>query len=57
MHGDPRRGVVDEEGRCHGHDGLYIADSGVFPRCPTVNPMWTVMALAHRTAHAIADAA
>jgi choline dehydrogenase-like flavoprotein len=55
MHGDPRRGVVDEWGRCHDHDGLYIADSGVFPRCPSVNPMWTVMALAHRTAHAIAD--
>jgi len=56
MHGDPRRGVVDEAGRCHGHDGLYVADSGVFPRCPTVNPMWTVMALARRTAHAVAEA-
>ena len=55
MHGNPERGVVDERGRCHDHDGLHIADSGVFPRCPSVNPMWTVMALAHRTAHAIAE--
>ena len=50
MHGDPRRGVVDELGRCHDVDDLSIADSGVFPRCPSVNPMWTVMALARRTA-------
>jgi choline dehydrogenase-like flavoprotein len=57
MHGNPERGVVDEWGRCHDHDGLHIADTGVFPRCPSVNPMWTVMALAHRTAHAIADQA
>jgi len=55
MHGDPERGVVDEWGRCHDLDNLYIADTGVFPRCPSVNPMWTAMALAHRTAHAIAD--
>jgi choline dehydrogenase-like flavoprotein len=27
----------------------------VFPRCPSVNPMWTVMALARRTALALAD--
>ncbi len=55
MHGDPERGVVDELGRCHDHENLWIADSGVFPQCPSVNPMWTVMALAHRTAHAVAD--
>ena len=54
MHGDPRRGVVDELGKCHDLDNLYIADTGVFPQCPTVNPMWTGMALAHRTAHALA---
>lgn len=55
MHGDPARGVVDELGRCHDFENLWIADSGVFPRCPSVNPMWTVMALARRTAHALAD--
>ena len=54
MHGDPARGVVDEMGRCHGIDNLYVADTGVFPECPSVNPMWTAMALAHRTAGAVA---
>jgi choline dehydrogenase-like flavoprotein len=53
MHGDPARGVVDELGRCHDMANLYIADTGVFPQCPAVNPMWTGMALAHRTAGAI----
>lgn len=53
MHGDPRHGVVDELGRCHGFDNLYVADTGVLPRSPGVNPMFTTMALAHRTAQAI----
>jgi len=57
MHGDPRRGVVDESGRCHDLDNLYVADTGVFPRCTSVNPMLTAMALAHRTAAAIRDRA
>lgn len=53
MHGDPRRGVVDELGRCHDLENLYVADTGVFPRCTSVNPMLTGMALAHRTAAAL----
>jgi choline dehydrogenase-like flavoprotein len=55
MDGDPARGVVDELGRCHDMENLYVADTGVFPRCPGVNPMYTVMALAHRTAQAVAQ--
>jgi hypothetical protein len=39
---------------CHDVENLYIADTGVFPQCPSVNPMWTGMALAHRTAGVIA---
>jgi choline dehydrogenase-like flavoprotein len=54
MHGNPRHGVVDELGRCHDTDNLYIADTGVLPRSPSVNPMFTAMAFAHRTARAIA---
>ncbi|MBW2426785.1 MAG: GMC family oxidoreductase [Deltaproteobacteria bacterium] len=54
MHGDPTRGVVDEDGRCHDLENLYIADTGIFPQCPSVNPMWTGMALARRQAHALA---
>jgi choline dehydrogenase-like flavoprotein len=56
MHGDPRLGVVDEFGRCHDLDNLWIADTGVFPRCTGVNPMFTGMALAHRTALALHEA-
>ena len=55
MHGDPAQGVVDEFGLCHGYDNLYIADTGIFPRCPSVNPMYTVLALAHRQALALRE--
>jgi len=55
MHGDPKRGVVDEDGKCHDLENLYIADTGIFPQCPSVNPMFTGMALAHRQAAAIND--
>jgi choline dehydrogenase-like flavoprotein len=55
MHGDPRRGVVDEDGRCHDLENLYIADTGIFPQCPSVNPMLTGMALARRQAHALSE--
>jgi choline dehydrogenase-like flavoprotein len=55
MHGDPRRGVVDEYGLCHDFDNLWIVDTGIFPRCPSVNPMWTGMALAHRAGRVLAE--
>jgi len=55
MHGSAEKGVVDEWGHSHDVENLWVADTGVFPRCPSVNPMWTVMALAHRSAHALAD--
>ncbi len=55
MHSDPRRGVVDEFGRCHDLENLYIVDTGIFPRSPSVNPMLTGMALAHRSAGFIAE--
>lgn len=55
MHGDPTRGVVDEYGRCHDLENLYIADTGIFPQCPSVNPMFTGMALAHRQGEQLLD--
>jgi choline dehydrogenase-like flavoprotein len=55
MHGDPTRGVVDEDGRCHDLDNLYVADTGIFPQCPSVNPMFTGMALAHRQAEKLLE--
>jgi choline dehydrogenase-like flavoprotein len=56
MHGDPRQGVVDERGRCHDLDNLWIVDTGIFPRCTAVNPMLTGMALARRAALQVAEA-
>jgi choline dehydrogenase-like flavoprotein len=55
MHGDPRQGVVDELGRSHDLENLYITDTGIYPRCTSVNPMFTGMALAHRTALHLAE--
>jgi choline dehydrogenase-like flavoprotein len=54
MSRDPKAGVVDEDGRCHDVDNLYIADTGIFPGSPAVNPMLTCMALADHIAHGIA---
>jgi len=48
-------GVVDEEGRCHELENLYVADTGIFAGSPAVNPMLTVMALADRIAKGIAE--
>lgn len=50
MHRDARSGVVDENGCVHGVSGLIVADASVFPLSSGVNPMLTIMALAHRTA-------
>ncbi len=55
MHGDPSQGVVDEDGKAHDLENLWIADTGIFPRCTGVNPMFTGMALAHRQAGVIDD--
>jgi choline dehydrogenase-like flavoprotein len=45
-----RDGVVDERGGVHGVRGLIVCDASVFPAASGVNPMLTIMAMAHRTA-------
>jgi choline dehydrogenase-like flavoprotein len=50
MHRDPRKGVVDERGAVHGLGGVHVADASIFPLASGVNPMLTIMALAHRIA-------
>jgi len=52
---DRRTSVVDAEHRVWGVKGLYVADASVFPTASGVNPMLTVMGLAHRAAGAIAS--
>ncbi|HTD32750.1 MAG TPA: GMC family oxidoreductase [Candidatus Elarobacter sp.] len=51
--GAPDAGAIDPEGRVYGVEGLYVADASVFPSASGVNPMLTIMALAHRTTRAL----
>ncbi|MGE5551779.1 MAG: GMC family oxidoreductase [Bacteroidota bacterium] len=54
---DPRTSVVDEWGRTHDHENLYLAGAPVFVTGGGTNPTETVMALAARTAeHLIGEA-
>jgi choline dehydrogenase-like flavoprotein len=53
MGASPRSSVVDAEHRVWGIRGLYVADASVFPSASGVNPMLTVMAIAHRAAQMI----
>ncbi|MGH3856575.1 MAG: GMC family oxidoreductase N-terminal domain-containing protein [Pseudonocardiaceae bacterium] len=50
---DARESVADGHGQLHDVKGVWIGDSSAFPTAVGVNPMLTVMALAHRTARAI----
>lgn len=47
---DPSTSVADPDGELHDAPGVWIADASGMPTCSGVNPMLTVMALAHRTA-------
>ena len=50
-----RTSVVDAEHRVWGIRNLYVADASTFPSASGVNPMLTVMAIAHRAAGVIAS--
>lgn len=51
---DPATSVVRPDGRAHMLDGLYLADSSVFPTSLGVNPSLTTMALATAIAQGLA---
>jgi choline dehydrogenase-like flavoprotein len=53
MGADPRTSAIDPENRAHEVRGLYVADASAFPTASGVNPMLTIMAIAHRAAQAI----
>jgi cholesterol oxidase len=58
MSDDPRTGVVDEWGRVHGYDGLYVLDGSIVPTAIGVNPSKTIAALAERgVEHLVAERA
>ncbi|MCJ1280300.1 hypothetical protein MMC21_008127 [Puttea exsequens] len=46
--------VVDSRLRVRGLGGVRVADAGVFPEMPTVNPMLTVLAVGERCAEMVA---
>ena len=46
--------VCNERGEVFGVSGLFIGDASAFPGSSGVNPMITIMALAHHTASGIA---
>jgi choline dehydrogenase-like flavoprotein len=47
MGADAHGSVCDERGQVRGVLGLYVADASLFPASSGVNPMLTIMALAH----------
>jgi choline dehydrogenase-like flavoprotein len=53
MSSDARRGVVDARFAVHGVQHLYVCDASVFPSPIGVNPMTTILALAHYAAAGI----
>jgi len=52
---DSGSAVCDANGEVSGVRGLFIGDASAFPLSSGVNPMITVMAMAHHTARRIAD--
>lgn len=54
MGSDPETSVADGRGEVHDTGGVWIGDASGFPTASGVNPMITIMSLAHRTASAIA---
>jgi choline dehydrogenase-like flavoprotein len=50
---DPRRSVVDPEGRHHQVGGLYVADGSLFPTSIGGPPQVTIYAAGRRVARAI----
>jgi choline dehydrogenase-like flavoprotein len=53
MGNDPNTSVTDAMGRVRGTDGLYVADTSVFPTGGDRHPTLTLLALAARTADSI----
>jgi len=56
MSSNPSKGPTSPSGELHSVRNLYVGDACVFPTTPGVNPMITIMAMAHRTAESIITA-
>jgi long-chain-alcohol oxidase len=51
---DPATSAVGPDHQTHEVEGLFVADASLFPTASGVNPMLSVMALAHRAAGGVA---
>ena len=47
MGADPQKSVTDIHGQVHGISGLFVCDGSLFPAASGVNPMLSIMGLAH----------
>jgi choline dehydrogenase-like flavoprotein len=56
MGSSPADSVADGRGELHDTKGVWIGDGSAFPTAPGVNPMISIMSLAHRTASNIVAA-
>jgi choline dehydrogenase-like flavoprotein len=56
MGSDPAESVADGHGQLHDTKGVWVGDASAFPTAPGVNPMISIMSLAHRTAAEIVAA-
>ncbi len=54
MGSDPSTSVANPKGELHDTPGVWIGDTSAFPTASGTNPMWSVLALSHRTAEFIA---
>ncbi|XP_031280152.1 long-chain-alcohol oxidase FAO4A-like [Pistacia vera] len=55
MGNDPKTSAVNQMGETWEVEGLYVADTSVFPTALGVNPMITVQAIAYCTAQSVLD--
>jgi long-chain-alcohol oxidase len=53
---DPATSVIGPDHEAHAVKGLFVADASAFPSASGVNPMVTIMAMAHRASRFIAAA-
>jgi choline dehydrogenase-like flavoprotein len=54
MGGNRKTSVIDENNEGHDARALFVTDASAFPSASGVNPMLTIMAIAHRAAQYIA---